>query len=443
MESLFVYKLNVLEYPKEEQIRKIEGIMRKFIWQGKKPKIALDTLQLPKKYGGLWLFSIRDKKWSLNIQWVKRIQEQKFYKECFVNNFPIANFTQFWECNINVKDVNKLERKGSSYFWKEILTDWCKFNFHDAQNGERVREQVLWYNSLIVNNKEWLYYPRAHKRGMVYIKDICNENGDIMNHNEIKQKFPGVVNWLEYASLVKAIPDHWKFFLSSEVLIDTWVPHCELLKSKKVANTVYRVLGEAVDTKIMKYRNRWMEILPLESVPDPKEFLKCFQYLYVITNVTKLRDFQYRLLLNKIFVNDILYQWKVVETPMCTFCNSQIETVSHLFWDCEKIKPIWRFLQEWLKEYDLKLQLNVKTIIFNKTKEGSLVTDFIVLLTKQYIYQCRCKKISCNTTQLSSLISTTHQMELYNVKVKRNLKKHVTKWKGIFPALEENYVINY
>ena len=42
-----------------------------------------------------------------------------------------------------------------------------------------------------------------------------------------------------------------------------------------------------------------------------EEFVKAFQDLYRITDVVKLRDFQFRLLNNAIFTNNRLYHWKL------------------------------------------------------------------------------------------------------------------------------------
>ena len=44
-----------------------------------------------------------------------------------------------------------------------------------------------------------------------------------------------------------------------------------------------------------------------------------FQNIKLITRESKLRSFQYRLLLYKVFVNDVLHKWGKVPTNECTF----------------------------------------------------------------------------------------------------------------------------
>ena len=57
-----------------------------FLWQGKRAKIAMSTLQTAKNKGGLRLFDIRKKQTALKIQWVKRITEDMHFKQCFTSH---------------------------------------------------------------------------------------------------------------------------------------------------------------------------------------------------------------------------------------------------------------------------------------------------------------------------------------------------------------------
>ena len=69
--SLFTYKMQVLPSIPEPFITKIEALVVDFIWNGKKPKMMLSTMQLNKNQGGLGLINLRLKDESLKINWVK------------------------------------------------------------------------------------------------------------------------------------------------------------------------------------------------------------------------------------------------------------------------------------------------------------------------------------------------------------------------------------
>ena len=59
--SLFVYKMMVLPTISKKIIKNVENQMRDFIWNGKKAKIALKTLQNSKREGGLGLVNLGNK----------------------------------------------------------------------------------------------------------------------------------------------------------------------------------------------------------------------------------------------------------------------------------------------------------------------------------------------------------------------------------------------
>ena len=79
--SLYVYKMSVLPLLSEKLISKFNGIIQKFLWNGRKPKISLAKLQNSKKFGGANLVNIELKDQSLKVAWVKNIQENEYICE--------------------------------------------------------------------------------------------------------------------------------------------------------------------------------------------------------------------------------------------------------------------------------------------------------------------------------------------------------------------------
>ena len=71
---------------------------------------------------------------------------------------------------------------------------------------------------------------------------------------------------------------------------------------------------------MLKYANRWHE---RGLIFEQDQYLKAFKYYNYCTDVTKLRDFQYRLLLGKIVMNEDLYSWDITNENKCTFAVKQ------------------------------------------------------------------------------------------------------------------------
>ena len=63
----------------------------------------------------------------------------------------------------------------------------------------------------------------------------------------------------------------------------------------------------------------------------------------------KLRVFQYKVLNNILYLTKSLYKMKLADTPLCTFCHREEETINHLFLECEYSKTLWSDIQNWLE----------------------------------------------------------------------------------------------
>ena len=57
------------------------------------------------------------------------------------------------------------------------------------------------------------------------------------------------------------------------------------------------------------------------------------------------RIFQYKILNNTLYLNKHLFQCKLAESPLCSICGVEDETVIHLFAECSYSTKLWEELQ--------------------------------------------------------------------------------------------------
>ena len=119
--------------------------------------------------------------------------------------------------------------------------------------------------------------------------------------------------------LINAIPNHWKFFITSPMVSDPQIPKYELIKNmKKISRFIYHDLiqtDEVIRTRIFS----WYDKYGIKS--NITKFRKHFKNVHSLTQIIKLKDFQYRLLHNKIFCNDVLVHWGKVPSNICEYCT--------------------------------------------------------------------------------------------------------------------------
>ena len=87
-------------------------------------------------------------------------------------------------------------------------------------------------------------------------------------------------------------------------------------------------------------------------------------------------EFQYRILNCIIFTNEKLNLIGVVESPNCTFCQEETESVEHLLFCCRISPDFWKHVLSWLRDDDLHVgTINESDVIFGKF---DIVEDYFV-----------------------------------------------------------------
>jgi len=72
-----------------------------------------------------------------------------------------------------------------------------------------------------------------------------------------------------------------------------------------------------------------------------------WKYMYMkpikLTNKTKLRAFQFKFLNRIVLNNSFLYKYKlpVASSSLRDFCNSNPDSLQHMFWECQHIQHFW------------------------------------------------------------------------------------------------------
>ena len=85
---------------------------------------------------------------------------------------------------------------------------------------------------------------------------------------------------------------------------------------------------------------------------------------------------------------------KIVESHDCTFCNTDIETVEHLLWECNYVQLFWKELLKLLREkctHCDRFAFSKELVIFGLKENVMLdnAIDFIILFAKFFIYKCK------------------------------------------------------
>ena len=428
--SLFVYHMMVLPKIPQQVVRKMNNIFREFLWNGRKAKVSLEILQNPKNQGGLNLVNLTKKDVALKTTWPKILNQEEDYAKMVYGIMRCSKLEHdIWRCNLKQEDVQKL--KIHSHFWEDVLESWGQYNYY---NNKRIENQIIWYNSQVCIEGKPFFWADTHQRGLKYIYQLFKQK-QFKSHQQVYQEY-GLTK-LRYNSLITALPKEWKDFFqqTSEMEYMPLPPHNydQIIVgiTKNTSRKVYKFLADDVMLLHNKYM-KWRQDLGSDFCQGLYDYGLIHLDVYKLTNVPKYRSFQYRLLQRAIVTNINMHRWGMISSPMCTFCGKEEETETHLFFSCQKVQELWvKIVQYTEQQYHLSWTNFTPTgVILNQIVQPKTnITNFVCLITKQFIYRQRCQKGALHFPILKGLIRKIENIEKY-IAIKNNrISYHVKKWR--------------
>lgn len=350
---------------------------------------------------------------------------------------------RIFECNIKPEHLDVVYN-GPGGFWSQVMVAWMEYSFAMPSDVNDILEQVLWFNSLIRVNDVPFIFKRAYEAGIVKVRDIVSTDKRFYTFQELIQRYGHCMTWLEYQQILCSIHPQWKREIAHGLGDSTPMgTFARLQEHSKWSSIVYNALIDRdCDILLETKRARWSRYLSQEI--DPVFFGRCFRDITKTTIATQLRDFQYRLLHCIIFLNDRLYLWKLVDSELCTLCKTAKESYIHFFWECRYARMAWTSFKDYIEQNDqsgvqYELTLNPYTVIFNVVHaKPSHVINLLVLVTKQYLFQCKCTKVKPNTESIINEYNKVYNIETFIAKQNNTLRKHNAKWAPIMEELEED-----
>ena len=188
--------------------------------------------------------------------------------------------------------------------------------------------------------------------------------------------------------------------------------------------TLYEILTDA--NNIKPTSQTYFENLFSNFKPDRKSICLLPRRVTLDTN---LRMFQYKLLNNALYLNNMLFRFKKVDSPLCSYCNEEEQTPLHLFHSCLKTKQLWNRLRQYFSQFiNIPLSTPQSSIleIFDNNQHSELI-NHLLLIFKFYIYSTR------NTKQLNfnNLITIKKIKEIEKELTSSNKLKLLKKWHPI------------
>ena len=245
--------------------------------------------------------------------WVKRLcaNEERPWKFIPLSLLSNVGGSLLFRCNYNIQYLPLNENLPK--FYRDVISHWQKINNTNPKTKGDVLNQIIWNNQFFRVNKSSVFFPSWKKVGIENLSCFFdNESNTLMTFTTFMQKYNVKSNFLQYYSLLSAIPQEWKTMLKQE---------CLLLST--------------AEGRLIEHGFIFQERQKIYSLP------------FRVTNEVKLSVFQYKIIHNIVYTNKLLHKMKKKQQPDCPYCHGIDQTPLHLFVECAIAKSFWNKFTKW------------------------------------------------------------------------------------------------
>lgn len=425
--SQFLFVGSAIIFPMKYQTR-LNKMVNDFIWGGKKPKLKKEVLYMTKDLGGLGLPNINSMVKTSLLKWVNKYQckgehSWKFFFREYMQLYDIK-LDILLQSNYDTKYFSK--RNIMPMFYISVLEAWEKYGNTES------KEQFLWYNKHFIINKKLVWYSDFYEKGIHQIKDICNNEGDLLDFNDLVRLGVKPTRWFAWLSLVTS--------MKSNRYLDIMLPATLLIKAgknvlsigkKELASVKAKYIYEFIEAH--RQGNKGTHIPRVVKYLDNEniDWKQIYCGLYNMRIDMRSVEFQFK------FVNDILInnfwlsKWQIIASNLCQKCQ-EVEDLEHYYWNCVS-------LQGFLNHYKKFLLTNFDCILLKAEfflGQDNPTVSHMYLLCKQYIYKTKRNGKSPIFKGFINYVSYVKSVEL-NIAMKKNV---VEKWSDKWENIEFNVV---
>ena len=164
--------------------------------------------------------------------------------------------------------------------------------------------------------------------------------------------------------------------------------------------------------------------------------------MYLLPRVTtidsSLRSFQYKILNNILYLNERLFKFSIVDSPLCSLRKQENESVIHLSAICSEAFSLWEQLSTWTSSKNIILPSNlvpqvVILRVWDEKMQDLTLVNHLILIFKRYIYLKR--KDGLNFYGLKAYIKSIENIERHIASQRQKLDYNHKKWNKLIPVL--------
>ena len=298
---------------------------------------------------------------------------------------------------------------------------------------------IIWGNLLIRWANKPIFEKQLVNSNIEKILDIYNvQENRFCTYKQVVDNFGVNFGELFYIEIIAAIPKMWKILIKNKEWtepIDLESNFEKLVTVKQISKHVYWKLIEKLFPVQNTCKTLWEHDLGIGI--DEDQWQNAFISFQKYVKSAKLQSFQFRVLQRGLTTNLKRSQWQKELSCTCTFGCGKTETVTHLLWECNITKDLWKKLEKFIF-YFLEIRINfsmVCIILNNYSGPKKELINVLIAIMKQYVYTSKCFQKTPIFKEFVEKVSYWHLAEKHLMTTNftyKNLVNFNKRWSAIF-----------
>lgn len=412
---------------KEFIIKEINKLFYEFVWDGRGDKIKRKVMINDFNDGGLRMLDIESFNKALKCSWIKKYLDDnnkgkwKLFMDMELECFGKLLLT----CNLSKKDfLTRVEARDP--FFREIINVWTEVNFEPLLKSiEHFNSQILWLNSLFKIDNKIFFYKDWFSNGVIQVKDLLKDENTFFSFREFKEKFNFTVCPLTYCGVISMLKKAKRLIVNNSTEIVKYESISSALrKTEKASQLVYKILVDKKSVLPNRSQEKWQTDCNCYDINWKGAYLLSRQ----CTKSSKLIEFQFKLLHRRLPTNFFLQKIGLKDNGNCSFCGDEPDTLTHLFWTCNKTQLFWTEVVVWLKECDVvretySLKMTTALGLKPDTSNFKLQINYCLLLARFFVWCCKVKEKGMSWCNFKRILKQNFEIETTAPQNKLELKK--------------------
>ena len=331
-------------------------------------------------WGGLRLHSIRAKNDSVKASWIHRLDLFPKLK-AIAEFFLPAPITLMANANCSARYFPQ------SHIWLSVLNSWYTIREGlKVVQGDKGRETIIWFNKDILIAGQPACFQNWIEKGIWFVDQLWDaETKTAISFDAFANTLKVNDTFLAFGSIITSVPRGMWLECDSDVM--DFCKEAPFPQYSSVSG-LYWDHPEVNDSCALSILKSWQNDGLLQDL-SLEEWETRLDETLRGTPSAGAKLFQYRLNTRRTLTNRKLTMYKIMDSSRCAFC-SEVETLIHLFWECERTQQLWQIVKDFLSWSEMVIELEPEVCLFANYKgKWGKTKNRILLLTKMFVYNNR------------------------------------------------------